>query len=223
MARIFELEIPATPKLVLLAAADHARDDGTGCYPSIAKLAKKTSLSRRGTQKVMRRLQEAGFISDTGKISEFGTIEYTITLDGGGEQGSLLFPAKGANATPKRGEPECAKGANHSAQKGRTGFARIINKNHQEPSGNLAAAEPQLGSKSLPQQKRWSNIAALAVRAEELLTNAPKILHGDLVNLLKAWAAANGRPYFDAWPGTDSPIEQAIKIAMERRQGRKTA
>src|SRR5579872_2683561 len=56
MAKVFQLPIPSTEKLVLLAMADHARDDGTGCYPSIDTLARKSSLTRRGVQKIMRRL-----------------------------------------------------------------------------------------------------------------------------------------------------------------------
>jgi Helix-turn-helix domain len=124
MGAIFDLDIPSAEKLVLLAMADHAREDGTGCYPAIGTLAKKTSLSRRGTQKLIRRLEAAGYIADTGKITRLGTVEYTISLDRGGEQGSLLFALRGANARTKRGEPECTRGANQSAQKGRTGFAR---------------------------------------------------------------------------------------------------
>jgi hypothetical protein len=108
MSRVFELEIPAMEKFVLLAMADHARDDGTGCYPAIAKLAKKTSLSRRGTQKLIRRLQAAGYIADTGKISSLGTIEYTLTLDGGSEPGSPLFPTRGRTRGTGR--------ANHKTQ-----------------------------------------------------------------------------------------------------------
>jgi hypothetical protein len=116
MGAVFDLKIPSTEKLVLLAMADHAREDGTGCYPSINRLAKKTSLSKRGTQKIVHRLVAAGLVKDTGKISRYQTIEYTITLDKGGEQGSLVFRAKGANARTKRSEHDCAKGANLSAQ-----------------------------------------------------------------------------------------------------------
>jgi hypothetical protein len=115
MGAIFDLEIPSTEKLVLLAMADHAREDGTGCYPSVNTLARKTSLSKRGTQKLMRRLEAAGYIIDTGKTSRYQTIEYTLTLQGG-EQGSLVFSGRGANLKTKRGEPECVKGANQETQ-----------------------------------------------------------------------------------------------------------
>jgi hypothetical protein len=112
MGSIFELSIPPTEKLVLLAMADHARDDGTGCYPSISTLAKKTSLSRRGTQKLVARLKAAHLIDDTGKVSRFGTVEYSITLARGGEQGSLPFQPRGRTPGTKGGERRDAKGAN---------------------------------------------------------------------------------------------------------------
>jgi biotin operon repressor len=97
MAATFELDIPSTEKLVLLAMADHARDDGTGCYPSIDRLAKKSSLSRRGVQKIMRRLEQEGWIVPS-KVSKGRlTTEYRITL--ANREPRSLFPA-GQPRTP---------------------------------------------------------------------------------------------------------------------------
>jgi len=73
------------PTLVLIAMANHAHNDGTGCYPSIATLARKTSLSIRGVQSTVRRLEQTGFLVAMGK-SKGGrglTTEYTLTLDKG--------------------------------------------------------------------------------------------------------------------------------------------
>ena len=106
---IFELPIRATAKLVLLAMADHAHSDGTNCFPSIATLAKKTGLSRRGTQKLVHKLTSAGFLKDTKKVSRFGTVIYIMTLDRG-EPRSLVG-----------GEPRSHGGANRKTRGGRTG------------------------------------------------------------------------------------------------------
>jgi hypothetical protein len=110
---IFELQIPASLKLVLLAMADHARDDGTGCYPSVELLARKTSQSRRGVQKIMRRLEEAGLISPS-RVSRGGprrSTEYKITL-ANSERGSLFASTQPrtpgrltANASARNSEP----------------------------------------------------------------------------------------------------------------------
>lgn len=111
MAAVFELEIPATEKLVLLAMADHARDDGTGCYPSVQTLAQKTSQSRRGVQGIMRRLEQAGLIIPSSLSRGRRSTEYRITLTNR-EQGSLFVATQPrtpahptANLTARNREP----------------------------------------------------------------------------------------------------------------------
>jgi Helix-turn-helix domain len=104
MSAIFERDLPPTEKLVLLAMADHARDDGTGCYPSIATLSRKTSLSIRAVQKTMRGLEAAGYLISHGK-SRGGrgvTTEYTITLDRGQR---TLLPLSGRGRYERNGNP----------------------------------------------------------------------------------------------------------------------
>ncbi len=140
MGAVFELEIPATEKLVLLAMADHARDDGTGCYPSINRLAKKTSLTKRGVYKVIKRLRAAQLVIK-GMMTKLGTIEYTLTLCGsGGEQGSLVFSGRGVNGKPKRGERQDAKGVNQVPKTGELGSP--------EPSETKDLIKNRTGSRS---------------------------------------------------------------------------
>jgi len=62
MGHVFYLPLPPADKLVLLAMADHADDDGTKCYLSVHRLTQKTGYSRRGVQKIIRRLEKAGFL-----------------------------------------------------------------------------------------------------------------------------------------------------------------
>lgn len=47
-------------RLVLLAIADNAADDGSHAYPSIAEICRKANLSARGVQAAIARLVEAG-------------------------------------------------------------------------------------------------------------------------------------------------------------------
>jgi hypothetical protein len=214
MAAVFELDIAASEKLVLLAMADHARDDGTGCYPAVGLLARKTSQSRRGVQKIMRRLEEAGLIAPS-RVSRGGprrSTEYRLTL---ATQPRTPVHAT-ANVGARNGERQCAQP--------RTEFARTI-KNHQEPSVNLARPSPRSSSpvekeplKAKTHRARYVQIGCLADRATEILRAEPRKSHGDLAEELKQWAADNGVPYFDTWPGAATPIEQAITIAIERRK-----
>lgn len=68
--------------LVLLVLADHARDDGTGSYPSVATIARKARLSRRGVFDALERLKAEGAISPDGRGPK-GTISYSIHFRGG--------------------------------------------------------------------------------------------------------------------------------------------
>jgi len=54
-------DLSSTQKLVLLALADWANDDGL-CWPSIERVAKKSSLKKRAVQLAIRSLEEMQFI-----------------------------------------------------------------------------------------------------------------------------------------------------------------
>ncbi len=62
MSAIFESKtLGPTERLIMLALADHADDEGR-CYPSIARLCQRTGLSERATQTNIKKLVEAGYI-----------------------------------------------------------------------------------------------------------------------------------------------------------------
>jgi Helix-turn-helix domain len=85
MGQVFELYVPSGVKLTLLALSDCARDDGSGAYPSVATLARKTSLSVRSIQTILRKLERAHFIASQGRClgGRGKTVEYKVTLERG--------------------------------------------------------------------------------------------------------------------------------------------
>jgi len=58
----WSLALPPTPKIVLLALADEANDDGY-TFPSVTYLARKCSLGDRTVQRVLRRLTSDRYVS----------------------------------------------------------------------------------------------------------------------------------------------------------------
>ena len=79
-----------TERFVLLALADYANDEGE-CWPSIGGIASKCVMSDRGIQKVLKRLEDGGWLS----------IE-----EGGGRKNCNLFTIKTPNEVhPERGSP----------------------------------------------------------------------------------------------------------------------
>ncbi len=62
MTLVWSLDLPDSQKIVLLALADSANDEGH-CWPSMASLAKKCSKGERTVQGVIRELVEAGHLT----------------------------------------------------------------------------------------------------------------------------------------------------------------
>lgn len=65
--------------LVLLVLADHAREDGTGAYPSVDRVAAKARLNRRAAFDALRRLKDDGAIVAEGRGPK-GTVSYSIVM-----------------------------------------------------------------------------------------------------------------------------------------------
>lgn len=61
MAAAWEMDLPQTEKMVLLCLCDHSSDEGV-CWPSVARMARKCSVSDRTVQTAIKRLRERGII-----------------------------------------------------------------------------------------------------------------------------------------------------------------
>lgn len=72
MTAVWGINLPDSEKLVLLALADNANDEGV-CWPSIATIAEKCSKSERTIQRAISTLESAGHLSRTDKPGK-GTV-----------------------------------------------------------------------------------------------------------------------------------------------------
>ena len=80
MSQVWERpDLDPYERLILLALADHADDDGV-CYPSISRLVDRTGMAERGVQKVLKRLAEKGHLSVETNAGRNGTNRYSIAL-----------------------------------------------------------------------------------------------------------------------------------------------
>lgn len=61
MAEVWDTDLPSTEKLVLLAYADHANDEGL-CYPGNSHIAKKASKSPGSIKRITRWLRAHGYL-----------------------------------------------------------------------------------------------------------------------------------------------------------------
>lgn len=122
--------------LVLLALADFA-DDAGRCYPSVKTIAEKARMTERGAQKVIRRLESAGWIAISTGNGRHGCNRYQINHKKG-EQGSGF----NAEITPNTVHPEHGS-PRTTEQKPRTRVQETLNGGSPEPSGTVINRQQQ--------------------------------------------------------------------------------
>lgn len=79
MTDVWKLTLQAPRKMVLLALADNANDDGTDCWPSVGKLVEKCSMSERAVQGHLAALEEDGYIKRHERLGRSN--KFTIHVD----------------------------------------------------------------------------------------------------------------------------------------------
>lgn len=100
-------------RFVLLALADFANDSGE-CWPSIDGIAKKTCLTPRGVQKILRALEADGWISTVVGGGRKGCNQYRIATtppnvvhpERGSPRTTFTTPPNVVPENPERGSPE---------------------------------------------------------------------------------------------------------------------
>ncbi len=121
MALVWLTDLPPAHKLVLLAYADHADDDGDGIYPGEARLAAKSSYSVSSVRRITRELLDTGLLIQVRRGWRGQRAEYAIDVPVlNGYQDDTL--SNGYQATAER-----LSRAGRKATAGDT-------PNHQEPS-----------------------------------------------------------------------------------------
>jgi hypothetical protein len=119
MSAAWKAELPTTRKIVLLALADNASDQGE-CYPSIPALAQQCGMSERSIYQCLRELESAGFVrrnTEAGvrtvyriaQPNKWGTPEQSAPLNHmqetpeNGSGVSVRSPLNVVQGTPERG------------------------------------------------------------------------------------------------------------------------
>ena len=79
MTEVWKLDLQAPRKMVLLALADNANDEGTNCYPSVGTIVEKCSLSERTVQGHLQALEETGLIQRKERSGR--STHYTLNVE----------------------------------------------------------------------------------------------------------------------------------------------
>lgn len=128
MTVAWSIDLPDSQKIVLLALADCANDEGH-CWPSMASLAKKCSKSERTVQGAMNALEEAGHITRAQRPGR-GCEYWVHPRSDCAPQG--LPPAEAAPRSERHEPPQGLRDTPAAA-------ADKPSKNHQEPSDSRSS------------------------------------------------------------------------------------
>lgn len=128
MTEVWALDLPDSQKIVLLALADSANDEGF-CWPSMASLARKCSKGERTVQGVIKQLVEAGHLTRKEVLGK--GCQY------------IVHPRR--DCAPQQPHPrkDCARPP-QSLRDTPAAAADKPSKNHQEPSKDSASADAPL-------------------------------------------------------------------------------
>lgn len=95
----WEQEVGPTVKLVLLALADTANDDGT-CWPGVRYLIQKSGLSERTVRTALASLQEFGCLKSEMRFRHDGSQTSNLYVLVSVPTGAVVAPAGAADAPP---------------------------------------------------------------------------------------------------------------------------
>jgi hypothetical protein len=193
-------------RLVLLALADHANDEGY-CHPSVTRLARKSALTERNVQLILRNLEARGELvtlrnAGRGHVNAYWVLPPAtvtrLTLEGKNAKNfhPLQTLEEKVKCTTEKVKTDAQK-VKSKAEKVKPTSPRTV-KNHQEPSITTTRLEVQTrGQTSLgPSQKLRKpskvNPSSSADRTTPGTTNGSA--KGSARDAWAAWLTANAPP-----------------------------
>jgi hypothetical protein len=207
MAEVWESSsVKGGARLVLLALADHANDEGY-CHPSVARLARKSALTERNVQLILRNLESRGELvtlrsAGRGNVNAYWVLPPAtvarLTLEGKNAKNfhPLQTLEEKVKSTPEKVKIVAQK-VKAATEKVKPTSPRTV-KNRQEPSRTTTGLEVQtrgqtsLGPKSTTRKPSKVNPSSSADRTT--LETANGFAKGSARDAWAAWLTANAPP-----------------------------
>lgn len=177
MSQVWTTDLPVTERIVLLALADRADDDGM-CWPAVATVAAKCGLSDRSVQRAMKRLAVDGHLTRAERLGK-GTI-YTVHPRQPVTPGTESRVTEKAQ-TPDTVSPNTSRYTNPSDAKASSERARDP-KPEKPKRKSKAKREPFVRPDHIPAEP-WSEFERMRARKHPLTDHARKLIVKDLDEL----------------------------------------
>lgn len=163
MSMCWPLQMPPTPKAVLVSLADNANDQGVA-WPSLTKICERTCFGRTAVITAVRWLEEEGLV--VADRSNGRHTSYTVDLNAVNQFASRTGPSP---------EPVCLPNQNQSASR-----------TNQSASRTIPVREADTNRHKPSRTVRSNRHSAAVADAMKLLPNLPADLVTDFVAIRKA-------------------------------------
>lgn len=196
-------------RLVLIAIADEADDDGTNAYPSVDRIARKARVPKRTTLRCLQRLEESG-----------GLVVSRPDTRGRGHFNTYVVVMNGATLSPEETARNGATGDDKRRGKARDASQTVLDPltlGSKDPAPPASAA-PQRGTRISDQFFLTRDMRAWAAE------HAPNVnVERETTKFVNYWRAKTRDATKLDWPATwRNWILNADDRAPARRGGRQT-
>jgi len=103
MTTVWDMDLPPGEKIVLLALADQANDEGRQCWPSVETIMRRSGQGERTVRRALSSLEEKGHLTRHHRVND--STQYHLHPCQIGTPAELApvpnQPARGANLAPK--------------------------------------------------------------------------------------------------------------------------
>jgi len=138
MAACWPLQLPPTPKAVLISLADNANDHGV-CWPSLSTICQRTCFGRTAVIEAVRYLEDNGFLLADRSNGRHTKYQVVPRLD--------LFELPKAVRQPDQSGRRTGSGGERPPSASRTGPVREADTNRKEPSKEKSNSDSKRGSR----------------------------------------------------------------------------
>lgn len=139
---ILDSNLPATTKYILLVLSTYMNDHGTGCYPTIATLARRSSLTDRSVKTHLGRAKRDGWLTKRKhgfRGQRWANNEYSIAFPTK-TRGELASPS--SNSAPEGSESYEPKVVNLVPEASESRDPNVVNQIHTNSSENSPENSP---------------------------------------------------------------------------------
>ena len=142
LSMVFKAKMTPSEKVLMLALADYADDEGGSIFPSQATMAEKSSLGERTVTRLLAMFRDRGLLTEEEPATQHHPARYRMNLD-------MVKKLRVAKAATLLGSPTSAFRVANGDIQGSHGGYQSVSKKHPSVKASASAAQPPENQKAI--------------------------------------------------------------------------